>query len=255
MKPITICLWFGKGGCGKSTSVYALSSYLSKKHQTLAIDMDPQATLSSALINKLPEYSTYHWMTKSKSFDDILVPVEDNYPPNLILAPASGELGKAEIETSSVLDRHFLLSDILESDVDFTFKIIDTPPSQNICSTASLVSATHVICPVATEPAAWEQMQTFDGVIAQVKKRLNPKIEWLGILPTRFDGRNNLDREVLKALNDRYGTLCFPPIRSSVKWREAMVSLAPPWSSVSLNDYEAFTNEVLERIGYEKILS
>jgi cellulose biosynthesis protein BcsQ len=73
VKPITIGLWFGKGGCGKSMSAYALSSYLSKKYQTLAVDMDSQATLSSSLIEKLPESSTYNWLMKSQSFDDVVI--------------------------------------------------------------------------------------------------------------------------------------------------------------------------------------
>jgi cellulose biosynthesis protein BcsQ len=158
------------------------------------------------------------------------------------------------METASNLDRHFLLSDILAEDSDFTIRVIDTPPNAGICSIAALVTATHVVCPVATEPAAWEQMRAFEELIGQVKRRMNPHLEWLGIIPTRYDSRNNLDREVLAALKAKYGVLCFSPIRASVKWRESMTSLAPPWAQ-PLSDYLVVTNEILGRLGYEEITS
>lgn len=253
MKHNTICLWFGKGGCGKSLSTYAISSYLSRKFSTLAVDLDSQATLSSALIEELPEHSTYDWLSKTHEFDEVVVPAAPAFPEKLQLAPATSNLAKAETETAANLDRHFLLADVL-SDSDFQFRVIDTPPNSGICTIAALVAASHVICPVSTEPAAWEQMAAFEALLAQVKRRMNPHLEWLGILPTRFDGRNNLDNEVLKALKEKYGSLCFSPVRSSVRWREVMVSLGPPWHQQS-TDYLTITNEILARLNHEKIIS
>ncbi len=253
MKHNTVCLWFGKGGCGKSLSTYAISSHLSTRFSTLAVDLDGQATLSSSLIEELPEASTYGWFSKTHDFDEVVVPVTPAFPERLFLAPASADLAKAEPETAANLDRHFLLADVL-SDSDLQFRVIDTPPNSGICTIAALVAASHVICPVSTEPAAWEQMAAFEALLAQVKRRMNPHLEWLGIIPTRFNVRNNLDNEVLKAINEKYGSLCFSPVRSSVRWREAMVSLGPPWNQQS-TDYMTITNEILERLNHEKIIS
>ncbi len=64
---IRLAIFLGKGGVGKSTRAYAISSFLSIERPVLAIDIDPQATLTNALLNEKPKYGVYEALTGTRS--------------------------------------------------------------------------------------------------------------------------------------------------------------------------------------------
>lgn len=249
-KTYTIAFAYPKGGVAKSQSTNALASYLSTISPTVVIDMDSQCSVSNSLLQEdLPEPSSYELLKKQASFNEVVVPTSDHYLETLFLVPGSPKLSRLDSETAANFDRQFLMADALKDTDDFKFRIIDCPSSVSINTVASLVAATHVIAPVLCEPNSWEQLGAFKDLYEQVKKRLNVHLRWIGILPTRFDGRNNLDREVLESLRSEYGAFVFSPIRSTVKLRETLIAGKPPWTQPN-EDYQQFANELLERINY-----
>jgi chromosome partitioning protein len=252
-RPTVIACSFLKGGSGKSLTAFSLASYLSTKFPTLAVDTDSQSTLSNALVETLPEVTAYELMKRQVDVDDAAAATSASYPENLFLVSGSARLAGLDAETAADVDRAYLLSDSL-GNADFRFVVVDTPPTSGLQAIASLVAATHVVTPITCEPASWEQLPAFERLLAQIKKRLNLNLNWIGILPTRFDSRNKLDREILDDLRSRYGDQVLSPIRATVRLREVMVQGVPPWHQPS-PDYFTFTNELLERIGHEEAIA
>jgi chromosome partitioning protein len=224
---IRLAIFLGKGGVGKSTTAYALSSFLSANGHVLAIDLDPQATLTNALLTEKPQYGVYDALTGSVALGQTIVPAAAAYGPRLSVLAATSGLAALEQETASNFDRYYILRDLLDSTQGADFTIIDTPPSStSLMTVAALVAATHVLTPISTDAAAFEQLPAFERLLDQVKRRLNPNLVWAGILPTRFDGRRRLDNEVLDALRAKY-PLVHPPVAESVRIKEGMAKGLP----------------------------
>jgi len=250
---ITLCVFFPKGGTGKSLTSWALASYFARDvATTLAIDVDSQSSLSSALLSEIaPDATTYELLRKTSSLERIVVPAVPAYPSRLFVAPAGPKLSGLETESAAAIDRPYMVADALEGAVGYPIRVIDSPPAPGIQATAALVAATHVITPVATDAASWQQLQAFEILLAAVRHRLNPKLNWIGIVPTLYDPRRSLDNEVMADLRKQHGDLVMRPIRNRISLREAMLQERPPWTTPT-TDYEDLFTNLIRRLGIEK---
>ena len=248
MKPIVISIAAAKGGVAKSTSSWALASYLSKSRKVLMWDNDPQRTLSSALVN-LDD-------VRFTAFDVICNKVEAKLATvkalpdyqNVDLIAGGNLLTGVETLTSSNIDRQFIFADAVSNLSSYNFLIFDCPSSQGLLTTGPLVASDVVISPVACAPAAFESLQAFEETVKVIQRRLNPKLQWF-ILPTLYDARQLLDQEVLAELHKQYGSIVLgPPIRKRISLAQDMAAQR----ACDNEDYEAFTNNFLQRILYEK---
>lgn len=237
MKVITV--HFGKGGVGKSSCSWMLSSFLSRALRVVIIDLDPQATLSNTLLVQQPKFSAFDVLAGNVPVIDAAVPAAPVYGANLRVLSASQKLAHLEQQSAGDLDRYYLLRDALAqcaSSIDIV--VIDTPPaSGSVLVVAALVAATHLIAPISTDAAAAEQLPAFERFYSQIRKRLNPDLNWIGILPTMYDARRNLDNEVLEELR-KIGPVVFPPVPTAVKIREAMATGTPATSKPIAHYFE-----------------
>ncbi|PAK75951.1 hypothetical protein B8X00_13470 [Acetobacter fabarum] len=64
----------------------------------------------------------------------------------------------------------------------------------------ALVAADVVIVPVQTEPPDAMGVALLLSTVQKIQRRLNPQLRVGGILPTRYNGRQSVDREVLHHL-------------------------------------------------------
>ena len=248
MKFIIISIAAAKGGVAKSSTSWAFSSYLGNCHKVLMWDNDPQRTLSSALVNLDNVRFT--------AFDVICNKVEAKLATvkalpayqNVDLIAGSNLLTGVETLTSSNIDRQFIFADAVSNLSSYNFLIFDCPSSQGLLTTGALVASDIVISPVACAPAAFEALQAFEETVKVIQRRLNPKLQWF-ILPTMFDQRQILDRDVLDAIHKQYGSIVLgPPIRKRISLAQDLAAQR----ACQNEDYEAFTNNFLQRIHYEK---
>jgi cellulose biosynthesis protein BcsQ len=82
--------------------------------------------------------------------------------------------------------------------------VIDTPASQGILTTAALAAADFCLTPCSTDDAAFQQLPAFAATIEVIKRRINPRLVWLPVVPTMFDQRQVMDRAVLDAMREQY---------------------------------------------------
>ena len=57
--------------------------------------------------------------------------------------------------------------------------------------------------------------------LAMIEEYFERKLKIGGIIPTFFDKRVNVSKEVLSALQDRYGSLVLSPVRIDTKLKQA----------------------------------
>jgi chromosome partitioning protein len=213
-----------KGGVGKTTTAINLGGALAEAgYRVLCIDMDPQANLTAGLgINlNTVDHSMADVLVGRITMDQILRPTETE---RIDIAPAHIDLAATEGELFTMLGRESILRDALEGHLDgrYDYALIDCPPNLGLLTVNGLVAADGVIIPVQTQFYAMKGLTNLVKVINTIRLKLNRKLRILGLLPTFYDGRTNLARDMLdelKVVGDHHVFTSI--IRNTVKLGEA----------------------------------
>jgi len=239
-----------KGGVGKTTTTASVGSILATKgYKVLLIDLDAQANLTSSLVKGEVSASIYDAMTKSSALP--IYRVHDK--AELDLVPASLELAQADFELASRIARERILSNLLEDYKDkYDYILIDCPPSLGLMTFNAITASDYVIIPLVAEILPFNGLKMISDFIAQLKKYLNPKVEILGILITRWES-TNLSKSIEERLRSNLVDKIFTTkIRKNVTIAQAPLEATniaeyDPKSNGAI-DYKAFTEEFLERM-------
>ena len=190
-----------KGGVGKTTTTINLATALAKKgKKILIIDLDPQGNATTGLgkSNNDEEKSVYNILIGKISAENA---IQESSVKGLDLIGSNVNLSGLEVETANDANRAFLLKEILKKENNSLFNdyeniFIDCPPSLNLLTVMSLVSADELLIPLQTEFFALEGITQLVKTIDRIKANLNPKLSIRGILLTMFDKRNKLSSQV-----------------------------------------------------------
>lgn len=246
-----IALTNQKGGVGKTTTSSALASGLATFHdkKVLAIDLDPQGSLGFSLGLDIENCPTiYDVLTWNIPVQEAIQTTDycDIITSNILLSGA-------ELEFTSG-DRELLLKKALAPVIsNYDYIIIDTPPALNILTVNAYVASDYLIIPMAPEILSLLGVSQLKETIDSVRQSLNPHLDVLGIILTKFNGRTLLAREVQEMADNiaaQMGTRVFrSPIRPSVTVAEApahgiSVFDHAPHSNPSL-DYKDFVDQVV----------
>ena len=221
----TIAIINQKGGCGKTTTSINLAAVLALKgHRTLLVDMDPQShcALGLAVPESQIERSTAdllrHGLDGTMSVQDVTWQISRG----LDLAPSSMGLAMMEQQLSAAPDKDRRLVQVLSTVQDkYDFCIIDCPPSIGLLTFNALRAADEVLIPVETGYFAMQgsvrQEKTIDLLVRRVGHRVRFRV-----LPTMYDVRTKLAREILAELKKHFGERVLPlVINFNSKLKEA----------------------------------
>ncbi len=242
-----------KGGVGKTTVSLNLGAALARLgKRVLLFDLDPQGNLSIHLdvnIHEL-EDSIYTVLTNQKTIADV---VFENQRERLSLVPANIDLSGAEVELVNAVGRETLLRDALNIYTAVTpcdYVIFDCPPSLGLLSLNALAAAHEVFIPIQTEFFALQGLAKLLGVIDLIRDRLNGFLALSNVVPTLYDTRTSLSKEVLQDIQDHFGNqVTKTVIRKNVKLAEApsygqtIFEYAP--SSNGSKDFMALGEEII----------
>ena len=183
--------------------------------------------------------------------------IKDTKINNLKIVSSNVDLSGLEVETASENRRAFLLKDKMEAFInssrnDFSYILIDCPPSLSLLTVMALVAAKSLIVPLQAEFFALEGLSQLVKTIDRIKLNLNPELDIRGVLLTMFDKRNKLSSEVdLEARNFFKHKVYQTVIPRNVRLSEAPSHGAPVLiydkSCSGSKSYLSFTEEFLKQ--------
>ena len=211
-----------KGGTGKTTTAVNLAAGLAEReNEVLLIDTDAQGNVGVSL-GVAGERSLYHVLVEGAEPAEVAVPVRkhlDVITSDATLAAAEIWLARQQVDTRSrVLTKRLNMMAISRR---YDFVIIDCGPSLNLLNQNALSYADEVIIPVTCDYLALVGVKQVLRTIKDVERHLGHAVRVSAVLPTFYDGRTRLAREVLETLQGHFKHKCLEPIRLNTRLAEA----------------------------------
>lgn len=205
-----------KGGSGKTTTASHLAQHLALKgHRVLAIDLDPQASLT-ALHGIQPELDEVPSLYETLRYDDARVPISEiirstNFP-NLDIVPANLELQEYEYDTplamtstDSTEGKTFftrISSALSEVDGQYDVVVIDCPPQLGYLTLTSLTASSSVLVTVHPQMLDVMSMSQFLLMLGGIMKTIRGagaelKLKWFRYLVTRYEPTDGPQKQMV----------------------------------------------------------
>ena len=258
----TIAIINQKGGCGKTTTSINLAACMARLgHKTLLVDMDPQGHcgIGLAVPEEQIERTIFDALIEPADTRDGKVPkVSDivwQIATDFDLAPSNLKLAAFEQVFSGRQGREDRLAKALESVKDnYEWCIIDCPPSVGLITFNALKAADEVVVPVETGYFSLHGLAKMMETLEHLKERSGKQI-YIRVLPTLYDTRTKLAREVLSELRAKFREyLMESTVNFNTKLKEA-ASFGQPITEYDPGSrgYKDFVNLARELMGHRPV--
>lgn len=235
-----------KGGTGKTTTAINLAHGLALAgRRVLLVDCDAQRNV--AVTFDVRGKKTLCDLLQNGDVEILQV------RKNLYVVDSGGrDLAEIEMVLAAKKNRESRLARALENLNGCDVVICDCSPTINLININAIMYVDEVIIPVSMDFLAQEGARQTLDIIEEINGFAHKKTRILGLLPTFFDARTKLSREVLENLRKHFANLVFNTvIRTNTSLREApsfnrTIFEYSPLSHGAF-DYYQFTEEFLHR--------
>ena len=211
-----------KGGSGKTTTAAHLAQRLALTgYRVLAIDLDPQASLTS-LHGVQPELDLTDGGTLYDAirYDDpapIRIVIRRTYIPNLDLIPGNLELMEFEHDTPRALAQgnaglffFRVKSALAQVDEEYDVVVIDCPPQLGFLTMSALSASTGVLVTIHPEMLDVMSMSQFLRMTADLmdviaESGADMTHDWMRYLLTRYEPTDAPQNRITAFLRTMYG--------------------------------------------------
>jgi len=226
-----------KGGSGKTTTSAHLAQYLALHgYRVLAIDLDPQASLS-ALFGHQPEthVGPNETLYGAIRYDDARRPIAEivrgTYIPDLHIVPGNLELMEFEHDTPKALMQRRMGDTLFFARIGqalaqaqnlYDVVVIDCPPQLGYLTLSALTAATAVLITIHPQMLDVMSMSQFlqmtgDLLDEVARHGASTSYDWLKYLITRFEPGDGPQNQMLAFLRSIFGehVLIHPMLKST----------------------------------------
>lgn len=238
-----------KGGTAKTTTAAALGLLLSRTGvPTHLIDMDPQASLTSAFGHHDPDGLLYHALRDAHELPVIRI------GENLTLTPSSIDLSRGETEFVSEAGREFLLKRALDNTdcARNAVIIIDCPPSLGVLA-INCLSAAHSLC-VVVQPGGFElrALVHLEKTVGILRERVNSELTIVGVILTNCHQRRLITAQVESEIRRHYRMLGRVRTDARLLYATTEGRLHKLRVSPAFEDYSLVLTEIMEALPWAR---
>ncbi len=255
----TIAIINQKGGCGKTTTSINLAACLARLgHKTLLVDTDPQGhcAIGLAVPEEQVERTIYDAMIeptdgKVSKLSEIVWQIATDFD----LAPSNIKLSAFEQVFAGRNGREDRLRAALSTAQDnYEWCIVDCPPSVGLITFNALRACDEVIVPVETGFFSLHGLTKMMETLEVLREKCGNQIT-IRVLPTLYDTRTKLAREVLSELRAKFRDyLMDSTVNFNTKLKEA-ASFGQPITEYDPGSrgYKDFVNLARELMGHRPV--
>lgn len=227
-KVIAVCNQ--KGGVGKTTTTVSVAGSLAEYgRKVLAIDLDPQGSMSIALGVPPTAQSATVYDAMMGNISNPRSAVMTTSVDGFHIIPANIDLAAAEMQLVNEVGRESALSRVIDELAgEYDDIIIDCQPSLGLLTVNALTAADNVLVPLECEYLSLRGVALLIDTVDKVKMRLNKSLNLAAILPTMYDPRTLHTQEVLDRVRKSFkDVVTETTIRKTVKFPDSSVAGLP----------------------------
>ncbi len=240
-----------KCGDGKISAAVNLSAAMAVLgRRSLLVDLDSQASLNHSLGIHSTGPTVFDVLTGRNTAAEAMIRQKDF---DLILS--SEDLASAVMQLASQPDGELIIRKALDSSADdYAYVFLDCPPGVGFLTINALVAASKVFIPIQPEFSSIDELTNLLDTIADIKKRLNPKLEISGIIVTSDDHQVRANSDIDELLRTHFNGILFKTrVRENISIDEFLttgqdgITFKP--NSEGAAEYLALADEILMREG------
>ena len=200
-----------KGGIGKTTTCVTLGAALAgDRKRVLLIDTDTQANVSISLGIREDniKYSLADVLNQSVAAEDSIISARRN----LHLLPGSLALFKAQQRMVLEMAREEIFNELFADLTNYDYQILDCAPSATLLTVNAIAYVDEVFIPVSMEMLALAGARQFMRYLREISRLLGSGGEIRLIVPTMYDKRRRVSKQILDSLRKDFGNRVAPPI-------------------------------------------
>lgn len=259
---LTVAVALQKGGTAKTATSINLAYVLARaSNRVLLVDADSQGNATAHVGipgNRVVELTRqgrthYHALTGKTPLRDVIL---STGVPNLDIVPASIALAAAEADLYHEPTGIGAMAEMLAGvKADYDFIVIDCAPALGMVTSTALAAAQQLVIPCQTEAHAILGLEHLTETITKIRRRSNPNLQILGIVPTMFTARLGQDKASLDDLHVQWGAKIkmFEPIPRSTVYSQAaaanVITLAGDPGAPGVETFVALAARLMEVAG------
>ena len=200
-----------KGGVSKTTTTVNLGIGLARAgKKVLLIDADAQGSLTASMGIKEPD-KLEETLAVVINFIMEGQEVEADFgilthEEGVQFLPANIDLAAVEASLISTMSREYMLKEYIETVAPhYDYIVIDCMPSLGMLTINALAAADTVMIPLQAQYLSLKGLEQLVATIMRIKKRINPVLDFEGILLTMVDARTNYSKDIMEMVRENYG--------------------------------------------------
>ncbi len=247
-----------KGGVSKTTTTVNLGIGLVRAgKKVLLLDIDAQGNLTASMGIRESD-------RLEKTFATVIAAVMEGrevepdfgiltHEEGVQFLPANIDLAAVEVSLISAMGREYMLREYIETVAPYyDYIIADCMPSLGMLTINALAAADTVLIPVQAQFLSLKGLEQLIATVMRIKKRINPALDFEGILLTMVDARTNYAKDIMEMVHENYGQI-IPVFENYIPLSVRVAEASAEGKSIFVHDpkgkaaeaYGILTEEVL----------